>query len=160
MEVDVVIDVGCATHGTEESVNRLISMFHPKTLYGFDPHCRDTVDDVDGTLVILTRAAAWTYDGNVWFGDDASRSRVTGAKGDRTVRCVDLAQLISEYRQQHPNVVLKLDAEGAEYTLLPHLISTGTDRLLQEVWVEWHSPTDARERLEQELACEVKAWTW
>jgi FkbM family methyltransferase len=54
------------------------------------------------------------------------------------VQMVDLASYILENFEPQDYLVLKLDVQGAEYQLVPHLISTGAIALLDEIHVEWH----------------------
>lgn len=54
------------------------------------------------------------------------------------VELVDLASYILENFESSDYLVLKLDVQGAEYGLVPHLIHTGAIALLDEIHVEWH----------------------
>lgn len=76
------------------------------------------------------------------------------------------------------DLILKMDAEGAEYVLLPYLQETSTDTFLRLAWVEWHcpncgtgwfSPDDRcgrcefhepgkRSLLEASMGCEMHQW--
>lgn len=130
----VVIDVGCATHGGDESINYLISEFDPDLLLGFDPATRDSTRMQGETLVVERRAAITTYDGTVGFTVDGLSGRID--KGAAETPCVDLARLVREWKDRE--VILKMDAEGAEYELLPYLMDEGLDCFLLLAWVEWH----------------------
>lgn len=133
----IVIDVGAAKHGGDESIPYLIEEFKPDVLYGFDPSgIVDGGDLIGETHVILRRAAAWTHEGTVGFVGDGLRGHVD-ADGE-LVPCFDLARFILGLPDEP--IVLKLDAEGAEYDLLPHLIQAGADLRLQLAWVEFHCP--------------------
>lgn len=153
-----VIDVGCAAHGPNRSVSRLARMFRPSYLLGLDPHptIRTRNQTVSGVPVRILSVAAWTYDGEVGYVENGTRSRIDRGYGT-PVRCVDLARLVSELTP----VVVKLDVEGGEYTLLRHLIDREVDELVDVLLVEWHEPDDgAAEILERWSGAEVREWTW
>ncbi len=50
-----------------------------------------------------------------------------------------LAALIRERAADYPVVVLKLDIEGGEYEVLPHLIAEGMHQRLDSAYIEFHS---------------------
>ena len=165
----IVVDVGCHDHPahdgqSQDSIGRLIDRFRPRVLYGFDPHPGLPVGSTlqDGVRVVRERRAAWVHDGIVEFdytpdqGPLGSKIR-EGAAG--RVPCFDLAAfLIEQLPQGH--IVLKLDAEGAEYPLLARIIDQDVDEFLTLVLVEWHQPRkwQARRRLERALRCPVQPW--
>ncbi len=91
---------------------------------------------------------------------------VDGSPGE--VRCLDLAAVVT-LGYGH-NLTVKIDAEGAEWTLLPHLILKGVDALIDLLIVEWHhswkggygdgttDPGAAGLGLIERLACPVEPW--
>ena len=162
----IVVDVGCARYGADYSIERLIEEFHPEILYGFDPgYTGELLFEQDGCTVTVSREAAWTYDGRVAF----EIAGLSGGVRDSgvTVRCVDLARFLFELPVGE-EVALKMDAEGAEYQLLEHLIETGADRRLKLAWVEWHparvrvngKPDARRAAIEARIGCEMHEWRW
>lgn len=151
----IVVDVGCACYGGDYSIERLVEEFHPHTLYAFDPAAEDGDERVGETLVIRRRAAAWTHAGEIGFTAAGLGGHID--PDGPLVRAIDLSALIFEVADSG-DLVLKIDAEGAEYDLLEHLVATGADRLLSLAWVEWHQPDRGRTRLESELHCEVVEW--
>jgi hypothetical protein len=167
----VVIDIGCARHGNDYSIERLIEEYRPKYLFGFDPH-ESIVDKsyMEGeTVVTLRRQAAWLYDGEIGFLSDGLNSTLSHG-GDTKVTCFDLARWLHEEMPAMDvdtgklhKVVLKLDAEGSEYELLEHLINTGHDKLIDLAWVEFHpfgveNPAARRAAIEEKIACELVEW--
>jgi hypothetical protein len=148
----IVVDLGCQTYGTEESVLRLIERFNPQILYGFDPHPEtpDAVKVIGGTTVVTARKAAWVIDGARSVHVDATKTRIAG-DGELLVQTFDLAAWL--FTLPRIPTVLKMDVEGAEYELLPHLAHRMADRLLERVLVEWHGdPADV------DLACSLEPW--
>ncbi len=163
----ICVDIGCHDHpahegSSQDSIGRLIERFHPRVVFGFDPHPGVSVASTvrDGVRVITERKAAWTHDGMVAFSEreEPLTSRID-EDGDARVPCFDLAEfLIEQLPQGH--IVLKLDAEGAEYPLLSRIIDQDVDEFLTLVLVEWHEPRkwQARRRLERALRCPVEPW--
>ena len=176
----VVIDIGCAKWGSDESIPYLIETFKPTALYGFDPALDGSEDvtilDSDPqTWVMLRPWCAWVHDGHVGF-------KVAGLGGKveadaPSYPCFDLARFILELDEE--KIVLKMDAEGAEYELLPHLREHDADLRLKLAWVEWHCEYcglggngrhrdncqgnaeawwQRRRALEADMRCEMQEW--
>jgi FkbM family methyltransferase len=164
--VTVVIDVGCARHGNDYSIERLIEEFSPEVLYGFDPSEAVEVGRVEigETRCKIERKAAWIYDGEIGFREDGLGSWVTDDSDAPKVPCFDLAKFIRSLGGE-AMPILKLDCEAAEYEILDHLIETGADHLLKLVWVEWHpfGPEDHQARrlsIEERIGCPLEEWRW
>lgn len=159
----VVIDVGCAKYGGDYSIERLIEEFHPETLYGFDPNLSEPSETViDGTRVCLFDTAAWTRAGTVGYRTAGLRGTVTEDARRPRVVCFDLAAFIAALPDEG-GIVLKIDAEGAEYDLLEHLIRAGVDAGLAVAVVEWHPLSDGsheerRESIGERIGCELREW--
>jgi hypothetical protein len=160
----IVVDVGCAHHPPEESIQRLVDRYRPQLLFGLDPLVIPNLTRIGEALVVLMREAAWTEYGTVPYIADGIRSRVTrSAPFDYWVPCVDLAAFL-EPLTTADQVVLKLDCEGAEYPLLEHLAAHEIDRRLELVLVEWHEdPALHGFAIEYgparpELRCPVEEW--
>ena len=169
----IVIDVGCARYGGDYSIERLIEEFHPHILYGFDPNpvvpvseMYEVFDDPVLTKVVLERKAAWIYDGEIGYVDTGLGSWITERTEEMRVKCLDLARFILELPKDE--IALKMDAEGAEYEILEHLIATGANEMLSLVWLEWHPagapvnsrPDERRDAIEEGLGCELHQWNW
>ena len=56
------------------------------------------------------------------------------------VQTLDLAEFLRRRVTEDDFVVVKLDCEGAEYALVPHLIASGVAPLIDEFFVEVHAP--------------------
>jgi hypothetical protein len=200
----IVVDIGAARYGNDYSIERLIEEFHPEVLYGFDPMPFVTIPfaseiiansgegtygeyevEVDGCRVIVQGRAAWVYDGEIGLFRDGLSTHVVEDPRLEQVACFDLAGFLCEVDSRHvhpsqsPAIILKIDAETAEYTLLEHLIATGHDRWLKLAWIEWHCLTCGRgagghrqgcrdrgesaarrEQIEREISCELAEWRW
>lgn len=130
----IVIDVGCAKWGGDESIPDLVRDYEPSTLYGFDPAAEEADYFLGNTIVVVHPWAAWTYDGRIGFKVAGLGGQVTD--GATQHPCFDLARFI--HGLPDDEIVLKIDAEGAEYTLLPHLREHDADLRLKLACVEWH----------------------
>lgn len=131
----IVIDVGCAKYGGDESIPYLVEEFSPTLLYGFDPSEKQATYMMGGTSVIIKPWVAWTEDGTIRFTKNGLRGSID-RKGQREVS-FDLSSFIFSLPESE-EIVLKMDAEGAEYTLLPHLRDTDADKRLKLIWCEFH----------------------
>jgi hypothetical protein len=166
-DTEIVVDLGCCSYQRgnqlEDSIQTLIKRFKPTVLFGFDPHpaLPDTVGQVYGTTVITSRRAAWTYDGDIGL---ALQGNCTHVHIDEEVRtkAFDIASWIRTLPEAR--IVLKVDVEGAEYVLLPHLIAHGLMDRFSHVLVEWHSGELAngyesdREAILAGIPCPVEEW--
>ena len=102
--------------------------------------------------------AAWTRAANLTFhlafgnSETASLSKENARRFGRskaiTIRSVDLARLMWDKLAGKSCALLKLDVEGAEYRLIPHLLVTGALCLPTHLLLEWHlNSVPERERL-------------
>ena len=102
-----------------------------------------------------------------WLGSLFNRPKSTST-GSVSIRSIDLAELIhfvhaelnqsqmrahrSESEKLHRHlphasrIVMKIDTEGAEYVLLPHLLSRGALCAANLIFLEWHPTTQANGR--------------
>lgn len=145
----IIVDVGCKGHEDEESIGPLIRAFKPRILYGFDPHPQlvNREEEIDGCVVVTRRIAAWTHDGRMPLYVKSSITGIdeTGLRGKTDlVQCFNLVGFLEDVCADEvvfaggEQVVLKIDAEGAEYPLLQAIHDRGVDRCLSMVLVEWH----------------------
>lgn len=159
----IVVDVGCAVQGVEESIPQLIDRFNPAVLFGFDPHPKlvEGMEQIGGTTVITRQAAMWTSAGRVRLAipEDARCTGVTDSPDGVAVDAVDFVDFLMALPSGE--VVVKLDCEGAEYPLLSYLVAQGADSRLRLVLVEWHYGGFARgwETEKPLLSCPVEEWT-
>jgi hypothetical protein len=141
-ETDIVVDLGCCGYERngrlEDSIQTLVKRFKPGILFGFDPHpaLREAVGQVYGTTVITSRRAAWTFDGGVGLTVNGNCTHVDRDE-DTSARAFDFAAWVRSLPDV--NIVLKMDVEGAEYVLLPHLIDSGLMERFSRLLIEWHT---------------------
>jgi FkbM family methyltransferase len=148
----IVVDLGCKDYGSQDSVASLVDEYKPDRLYGFDPHpnLEETVTWSDGVRVELRRQAAWLNDGLIPFHENITRSQV--GTGDYQVPCFDFSAWLANLDE---HVILKMDVEGAEYELLERMLADGTDKLIDELVIEWHEDDRG---LASRLSCPIRQW--
>jgi hypothetical protein len=150
----IVVDLGCANHDNiVPSLERLVEMFQPEFIFGFDPSPRldANVKEVAGVPCQLEQKAAWLWDGEVGYHDDNTGSHIGGARG---VPCLDFSKWLLALGER---VTVKMDIEGAEWALLTQLKVTGADSLIDKMLVEWHKPLFDNEF---GFSCPVETWEW
>jgi hypothetical protein len=105
------------------------------------------------------RAAAWTHDGTVSFkgrkmghvvdprltaAPDAAASAAAGVavdgRSEWEVPAIDFARHLLTTTTAADFVVVKMDIEGGEWALIPHLKRTGALALIDELMLECHPP--------------------
>ncbi len=57
------------------------------------------------------------------------------------VECLDLANWIKENTIPDAHTILKIDIEGAEYDVIPHLLENNIQDVIDEWFIEWHGAT-------------------
>jgi len=166
-ETEIVVDLGCVGYAREgyfeDSISLLVTRFKPAVLFGFDPHpgLKDAVGQVYGTTVITSRRAAWTNDEDVGLCLQGNCTHVDLDEKQRA-KAFDLAAWVRTLPEAR--IVLKVDVEGAEYVLLPHLIRHGVMNRFSHLLVEWHEGPYAngyetdRASILADIDCPVEEW--
>jgi hypothetical protein len=138
---DIVVDVGAMPHAPEESTYKLIELFDPLLLFAFDGFkgFPEGIEAFSQTMIVRRRRAAWVHDAWMPYHQEGMISGVVPVTSEEPERCqtFDLASFLLALPGK---VVLKMDCEGAEYRILPHLRDTGADRKLEKLLIEWHPP--------------------
>jgi len=98
--------------------------------------------------VFLNQKAVWTEDGEKIFflqnwgartGSSLVRGKSsTSQKTIEKVECIDLARWIRENTIAENYNILKLDVEGAEYDIIPHLLEMNIHNIIDEWCIEFH----------------------
>ena len=145
----IVVDLGCWNHGNPalDSISSLIAKYQPEILYGFDPLATDGVVRWGETIVVTRALAAWLHDGMVPFKVSGTGSGVGIGKDKPCFHLVNWLRTIPE------PIVLKMDIEGAEWSLVKKIKRTMIDKRISLRLVEkpgqLHWP---------ELRCPVEEW--
>ena len=96
-------------------------------------------------LAVWTRDEKKTFYPQIW-GARTGSSLVEGKYStDPNVKvevdCIDLAKWVKENNIIDAHTILKIDIEGAEYDIIPHLLEAGIQDLVDEWFIEWHGQT-------------------
>ena len=142
------------------------------TIYGFEPNevwrdraVRATSEFPDATFH-LSPAAVWTTDGTMRFfpcigpvssylADAYHRQLESGRKASIQVPTMDLSRIIFELAAPE-KIILKVDIEGAEFYVLPHIQKTGAASRLTHVYIEYHARLNRKDWLP--IMIELKEW--
>ena len=159
----IVLDVGCRTHGEKNSVAELIDYYAPDLLLGWDllPDLVEGTTCIKDTIVVTRRGAAWTYTGHLKYLYDGIHTRISDA-GREHVPCFDIAAVV-EALPTGDGLILKVDVEGTEMTLLRHLLHRGVASNITELLVRWHADHalgDSGERalVEEDWPGGIRTW--
>lgn len=99
---------------------------------------------------VFHEKAVWIEDGTIDFYVDSSRKRASGTlvkekttgildkKNPHKAQGIDFDRWIKENLKKTDRIVLKLDIEGAEYKVLPHMIKNGSIDYVDQIFIEWH----------------------
>jgi FkbM family methyltransferase len=100
--------------------------------------------------------AVWTHDGKISFSKTITNQRsnfesvgssVNGLNWYDTkyfdqevieVDCVDISSILGRYSSED-FIVVKLDIEGAEFEVVRKMLSDGSIKKIDELYVEWHT---------------------
>jgi FkbM family methyltransferase len=162
----IALDIGAAEHEGHggDSINVLLREYPSiSVVLAFDPHPAlvEGMETRRGDVPVLSIwAAAWTHPGFCSFTDEGIASYTSEFDSAAAVPCFDLARLIQGLMPGDPDrLLVKMNVEGGEYTLLPHLIETRADSLIEVLWVQWHMPDLGREAIQAQLRCgEQRSW--
>mmetsp|Transcript_14878 Transcript_14878/g.33891 ORF Transcript_14878/g.33891 Transcript_14878/m.33891 type:complete len:352 (-) Transcript_14878:31-1086(-) len=142
----VYIDLG--TKRYDSSIGNWFRARYPQgdrfKVIGFEPETKYD-DGYVGKDVELHHLLAWTANTSVmftgWFSiDDWFGRWVRGLyTATESKAAIDVADFLRQRVSEDDYVVLKMDIEGTEYRLIPHLLQQGVTNLLDEVMVEPHT---------------------
>jgi len=80
-----------------------------------------------------------TSDGGSILRDHASAWYTADEEKALEVQTFSLSHLIESRAGSYSTIIMKMDIEGAEYEVLGHLLETGAHRMLNGLYVEFHS---------------------
>lgn len=92
-----------------------------------------------GRGVELVNAAVWTEDTTIPWGRKFVVENGMKMPTTSTRPAVDIASFLRQRATPDDYVVVKLDIEGAEYQVVPHLLAQGIAPLIDEMFLEFHT---------------------
>jgi len=154
----VYIDLG--TKRYDSSIGKWFRSRYPDgakfEVIGFEPETKYD-DGYVGKGVELHHLLAWTSNTSVeftgWYSmDDWFGHWVLGFfTATESKAALDVAEFLRRRVSEDDYVVLKMDIEGTEYRLIPHLMQQGVTHLIDEMFVEPHTNINSccRHRLDR-----------
>jgi len=92
-----------------------------------DKHSKELVNTGQGTTVLAVED----------FRDPTAKAKEILKSVE--IPCIDFVEWISKNTNDSDEILIKLDIEGAEYTLLEKLIESNQLYKIKKIYVEWHS---------------------
>ena len=102
----------------------------------------------DDLNVNFLQKAVWIEDGTIDFfiGGDPTGSTLCETKDSGmvdyskpvNVECVNISKWIKDNFEKEDYIIFKMDIEGAEFEVIPHMIDDGSLEYIDELWVEFH----------------------
>lgn len=134
-------------------------------IYSFEPNPKNFVILKEYSRfenITVQDAAVWIHDGKVNFyigesdGSSVVKEKVTGKLSNKPtpVKSIDLSKWISKNFTKDDFIILKLDIEGGEYELIPHLIKNKTFEYIDELYIEFHTGKVNRRKYDNEKLLE------
>jgi len=147
MSKNVFIDIGAHNGNSVNFFKNNWEDYKKFEIHSFEcnPIFKNTLNKIDG--IWFHNLAAWIYNGVVDFyvGDELSstliKEKETGnidVKNPIQVECIDLSEWIVNNFDINDYIILKIDAEGAEYKILNKMIDDKSIRYINELYGEWH----------------------
>mmetsp|Transcript_7101 Transcript_7101/g.8194 ORF Transcript_7101/g.8194 Transcript_7101/m.8194 type:complete len:355 (+) Transcript_7101:310-1374(+) len=130
---------------------RRVEKQHQEAGYSVSVLTETAVSSEDGTISFHLDEASETGYGSSIYGDKVVNVVQKDAKGKVqkhkatlgkkvTVRSLNFAKILEEIPQEpKPYIVVKMDIEGAEYKVLPALLTSGQICKIDYLIIEWHS---------------------
>jgi FkbM family methyltransferase len=122
--------------------------------------------------ITLIKKAAWSYNGNVRFyysnggtraGGTMYVSKKTGHINNKNyydVECIDIAEFIRSF-DENDYIIMKLNCEGAEYEIIPHLKNERLFHRIKKWYVQWHwDKIGISKKKHDQVAGMIKSYNW
>lgn len=156
---NIFIDLGCYDGDTVEEFRNWSKVAFPDRsdwkIYAFDPNpkFKHNWKKKSNDNTFFEQSAAWIKDGEIEVAiDQTDTPRGTTVMPSKVaiwdnfphiiVKCFDFSKWIEKFKDDF--LVVKMDAEGAEFPILEKMIRDGTDKLVDRLMVEFH-PNKVRE---------------
>ena len=164
----IYIDCGVFTGNTIDPY------YDDYVVYGFEPNPNKFDKLVKKyEKATLYNKAVWVNDGKMGFhltvrNESCSLFERKDEKEIVTVESINFNKWIKETFNEDDYIIIKMDIEGAEYTVLNDMLDNGSMKYVNEIFIEFHNrvfnpkPSRAvnnllRKRI-SELGIEVKSW--
>lgn len=179
--MNIYIDLGCNDGKTVEEFRNWAKLAFPDqkdwVIYAFDPNPKflDKWEGIENEGTHFSQAAAWTHDGQIEFAVEQTeeslgstimpgKKKVWDSSPKMNVDCFDFSKFLLQFKEDY--VVVKIDAEGAEFPVLEKLIKDNTHVIIDVLMVEFHPnkvveyTTDDKNSLIERLSKDIKVLEW
>lgn len=171
--IDCGFSTGCFSIRYLRRLDRQGADLRNWTVYGFEPDIRwaddprrQTIWHFTAPTILVEPFAVWTKDGETTFFPCKKRTSSYVAKAkhrriesgrnhSRTVKTIDLDRFIKSLKDPE-QIVVKMDIEGGEFYVLPHMQEKGSALLLNEIHIEYHARLNRPAWLP--IMGQIKAW--
>lgn len=173
----VFIDLGAYDGDTIEQFynwGHLLGDPYEFEVYAFEPNPEHQeklkkLEDTKPKLKVSNKAA-WTYDGFIDFTVDDVGSTIMQSKKNWgngmiiPVPCFDFSTWLKQFKNDY--VIVKMDIEGAEFSVLEKMIIEGSIWAVDRLWAEMHpnKVTDYTTTYKNNLVAQLKVmtdfWEW
>lgn len=150
----IFCDIGCYDGDTVEEFRNWRKLAFPLltewNIYAFDPNpiFKEKWETVKDENTVFEQKAAWIEDGEIEVAIDSSteplgttvmpgKKKIWDVSEKIKVPCFDFSEWLKQFRGQF--VVVKCDAEGAEFPILERMLEIGTASVPNYLLVEFHS---------------------
>lgn len=131
--------------------------------------------DIYSNVSIINKAV-WIHNLGVQFNDCGNESSSTepdkksggSIKVDSPVfPSIDLSEFIKNNFSKEDKIILKIDIEGGEYHVIPHLVSTGALKYIDEIYLELHAAKLSTKTIQDDYdminmikSCDLEPMLW
>lgn len=122
-------------------------------IYSFEPHpfffkyLSNEVNN-DDNIIFINKAVSTQNKKTLFYysiGNDGSTLNNTkisngiNIKNNFSVECIDIVDVIKKLNlTKNDNLWIKMDIEGEEYNLIPHLYKNNLLNIIDKLYIEWH----------------------
>jgi len=164
----VYVDCGAYKGRTVKAFKETVKNSEEFAIYAFEPNPFAKVHKKDREYTVFKKAV-WIEDGEKKFYTNWKHRACQGATllKEKTsggldkskpmmVETVDFGKWIMETFKKDDTIIVKMDIEGAEFTVLPQMIADGSIEYINTLYIETHGdriglPPDAHEKLLETL---------
>jgi FkbM family methyltransferase len=144
----IFFDVGAATGMSIEFFKKNYSKADEFEIYSFEPFPENLKELRKIPDIHVIPCAAWSSDTEIELFIGKAKSgtmysdKTTGKVDPNNsiiVQGIDFAKFVKEVANEDDELWLKMNAEGAEYEIIPHLHRKGMIDWFNRTYIRWHS---------------------
>jgi len=147
----IFLDVGAYDGDSIKKFRKYVGNHKIYEIHAFEPNPNHWKHFPESdTSVTLHKEAVWIYDGDIdFFVGEQSNGIGSTLMADKTTgqvdydnpvpsKCIDFDRWIKENCSKEDFIILKMDIEGGEFKVIPHMMKGGSFDYLNEIWIEIH----------------------